>query len=173
MSAAIQSDHPMHLSTSTSSPDTIAVLNHVLGILRQSFTQYLRYARPYIPPNCVGAWEMLVDIAAAEDALAERVGEQLMAAGARPNAGEFATEFTDTHDLGIDYLIREAIDCQRQDIAELEACTATPGVSPVAQSLVAEALGMAKGHLESLQELKPRPGASTIVGNGEPVYKND
>lgn len=163
----------MLLSVSMNSPDTITVLNRVLGILRQSFPQYLRYARPYIPPSATAAWQTLVDVAAAQDALAERVGEQVMAAGARPSSGEFPIEFTDTHDLGVDYLIREAIGCQQQDIADLETCANAPGLSPAAQSLVAEALGLAKGHLESLRELKPEPGASTIVRNGEPAYKND
>ncbi len=34
-----------------SSIDTIHVLNRVLEILERSFPQYLRYARPYIPPG--------------------------------------------------------------------------------------------------------------------------
>jgi hypothetical protein len=159
-----------------SPPDTIDTLNRVLAMLRKSFPQYLRYARPYIPPNYAGAWETLADVAVAQDALAERAGEQIIAAGARPSSGEFPMEFTDTHDLGIDYLIREAIGYQKQDVAELEALSASPDLAPAARSLVAEALGMSKGHLESLQALRPAlggPGGSTIVRNGEPAYKND
>lgn len=156
-----------------SSPDSTTVLNHLLGLLRQSFAQYLRFARPYIPRQKSSVWATITDIAAAQDALAERVGEQLVAAGARPNAGEFPMEFTDAHDLGVDYLIREAIGYQKQDIAELESLAATPGLSPAAQSLVSEAVGLAKGHLESLQELQPQIAPSTIVRNGEPAYKND
>ena len=155
------------------SPDSITVLNYVLGMLRQSFPQYLRFARPYIPRQITGVWTTITDIAAAQDALAERVGEQLVAAGARPNAGEFPMEFTDAHDLGIDYLIREAIGYQKQDVAELELYAATPGLSPAAGSLVSEAVGLAKGHLETLAELQPQSGTSTIVRNGEPAYKND
>jgi len=156
-----------------SSLDTITVLNRVLALLRKSFPQYLRYSRPYIPPKYAAAWETLADVAAAEDALADRVAELVIAAGALPDSGEFATEFTDTHDLGIDYLIREAIGYQQQDIAELESLSAATDLTPAAGSLVSEALGLAKGHLESLQELKPQLGASTIVRNGAPAYKND
>ena len=155
------------------SADSTTVLNHVLGLLRKSFPQYVRYARPYIPPKSAGARETFADIAAAQDDLAERVGEQVIAAGALPSSGKFPTEFTDTHDLGMDYLIREAIGYQQQDIAELEKCANTPGLSPAAQSLVSEALGLAKGHLESLQELQPQTAPSTIVRNGEPAYQND
>jgi hypothetical protein len=46
-------------------------------------------------------------------------------------------------------------------------------LSPAAQSLAAEALGMAKGHLESLEELSIRPGSSTVVRDGAPAYDND
>jgi hypothetical protein len=154
-------------------PDTITVLNRVLASLRQSFPQYVRYARPYLPPKYAGAFETLVDVAKAQDALAERVGEQVIAAGAIPDSGEFPMEFTDTHDLGIDYMIREAVGYQEQDVADLESLAASPDLPPAAQSLVSEALGLSRGQLETLRELQPASLASTIVRNGEPAYKND
>lgn len=155
-------------------PDTTAVLNRTLAILRQSFPQYLRYARPYIPPNRAAAMEMIRDVAAGQDTLAERIGEQIVAAGAVPQPGDFPMEFTDTHDLGIDYLIRESIGYQRQDIAELETLAAPPDLPPTVHALVSETLGLARGHLDSLKELQSQPGSSTIVRNGgEPAYDND
>jgi hypothetical protein len=39
--------------------------------------------------------------------------------------------------------------------------------------LAAEALGMAKGHLQSLEELKGKAGPSTIVRGGAPAFAND
>ena len=45
------SAHSSLYSVSMPSPDTIDVLNRVLVILERSFPQYLRYARPYIPPG--------------------------------------------------------------------------------------------------------------------------
>ena len=47
--------------------------------------------------------------------------------------------------------MQEAIDYQKQDIADLEQCVDALRLAPAAQSLAAEALGMAKGHLESLR----------------------
>ncbi len=41
-------------------------------------------------------------------------------------------------------------------------------------ALAAEALGMVKGHLESLEELPVDPTASTVIGSGGgPAYDND
>lgn len=136
-----------------SSPETIDVLNRVLAILRRSFPQYLQYARPYIPIGDGRAMEVIGEIVAGQDTMAERVSGQIVAAGIRPNSGQFPIEFTDTHDLDIDYLVQEAIGYQRQDIAELEKCVDSLSLAPVAHTLAAESLGMTKAHLEQLQEL--------------------
>src|SRR3990172_8834395 len=133
-----------------SSPDTIDVLNRELAILQRSFPQYLRYARPYIPPGREHVMKKIDEIAAGQDALAERVNQTVFESGGLPDDGKFPIEFTDTHDLGIDFLIQEAIEYQKQDIADLEQCVDALRLAPAAQSLAAEALGLAKGHLESL-----------------------
>jgi hypothetical protein len=155
------------------STESIDVLNRVLATLERSFPQYLRYARPYIPPGREDVGDTIEEIAAGQDALAERVGQMIVESDGLPDPGQFSIEFTDTHDLGIDYLNQEAIGYQKQDIAELQACADALNLSPAAQSLAAEALGMAKGHLESLEELSIRPGSSTVVRDGAPAYDND
>ncbi len=146
-----------------SSPETIETLNRVLAIVRRSFPQYLRYARPYVTAGDGRALEVIDEIVTGQDVIAERIGQQITAAGARPDSGQFAMEFTDTHDLAIDYLIQEAIGYQRQDIAALAVCVEELNLAPVAHTLAAEALGMAKGQLELLEELRPQPGASAEV----------
>ena len=117
--------------------------------------------------------ETIHEIVAGQDALAERVSQTVFESGGLPDPGEFPIEFTDTHDLAIDFLIQQAIDCQEQDIAELEQCVEALRLAPAAQSLAAEALGMAKGHLESLKELKSKAGQSTLIGDGAPGSAND
>jgi hypothetical protein len=157
-----------------SSPDTIDILNRVLVNLRRSFPQYLKYARPYIPPGRENVLETIEEIVAGQDALAARVAEHISQSDALPDYGKFPIEFTDTHDLEIDFLIEEAIGYQNQDIADLAECVDALRFSPAAQSLAAEALGMAKGHLESLEELPVEPTASTVIrGAGGPAYDND
>ena len=156
------------------SPDTIEVLNRVLATLRRSFPQYLKYARPYIPAGRENVMETIEEITSGHDKLAARVAEHIFESGALPDYGKFPIEFTDTHDLEIDFLIEEAIGYQKQDIADLTQCVDELRLSPAAQSLAAEALGMAKGHLESLEELPVDPAASTIIrGPGGPAYDND
>jgi hypothetical protein len=155
------------------STDTIDDLNRVLAILERSFPQYMQYARPYIPPGRQDVMETLSEVVSCQKSLADRVSRMIVDSGALPDTGEFPIEFTDTHDLSIDYLIEEAIGYQKQDIAELADCADSLNLSPAAQNLAAEALGMAKGHLESLEELRTAPGAATIVRRGAPAYDND
>ena len=98
----------------------IQILNRVLAILEKSFPQYARSARPYIPAGRQRAMQTLQDIAVAEDSLARQVTDQIIAMGGLTDSGDYPMEYTDTHDLGIDYMVQEAIGYMRQDIAELE-----------------------------------------------------
>lgn len=154
------------------SDDTINVLNRVLTILERSFPQYLRYARPYIPRGREGVMETIEAIVAGQDALAQRVSQQVSESGGLPDHGDFPIEFTDTHDLDIDFLVQEAIDCFKQDIADLVDCVDALRFAPAAQSLASEALGMTKGHLELLEELPLDPAASTLRGP-QPALDNN
>jgi hypothetical protein len=147
------------------SPDTIDTLNRVLELLERSFPQYLRWARPYIPAGRENVMQTIETITAGEDALAERVSQQIFEAGGLPDHGDFPIEFTDTHDLSIDFLVAEAIDCLKQDIADLEQSVDSLRLAPAAQSLAAEALGLTKGHLELLERLPLDPSASTVRGS--------
>jgi hypothetical protein len=148
------------------------VLNRVLAILERSFTQYLRYARPYVPPGREDIEQSLTEIVAGQDSLAERVTQMISEAGGLPDNGRFPIDYTDSHDLSIDYLIREAIDGQRQDIADLSQCVDALRHAPSAQSLASEALGLAKGNLETLEELAGRPQAA-MNRDGPPAFAND
>jgi hypothetical protein len=150
------------------SSDTIDVLNCVLANLERSFPQFLQYARPYIPPGQEDVAETLAEIVVCQKSLSDRVNEMIVESDALPDTGKFPIEFTDTHDLSIDFLVREAIGYQKQDIAELAECADALNLSPAAQSLAAEALGMAKGHLESLEELDAKL-ASRSTRRGEPA----
>jgi hypothetical protein len=148
------------------SSNTIDTLNRVLAIIEASFPQYMRYARPYIPEGRENIMETIEEIASGQDTLSERFSQQIFESGALPEHGQFPIEFTDTHDLDIDFLIRDAIGYQQQDIDSLQECVDSLRLAPAAQSLAAEALGMAKGQLESLEELRVDPLAGTILSRG-------
>jgi hypothetical protein len=154
------------------SSDTIEILNRVLVLVMRSFPQYLRYAKPYIPPGRENVLDTISDIVSSQDRLADRIGRYITDSGTLPDPGRFPIEFTDTHDLAVDFLIREAIGYQRADIANLQQCVEALRLAPAAESLAAEALGMAKGHLESLQELATPADGSTKFG-GARAFAND
>lgn len=147
-----------------SSPETIDVLNRVLAILERSFTQYMQYAKPYIPPGRENFSQTLAEITVGQNALAERVSHTISEAGGLPDNGEFPIDYTDSHDLSIDYLVQEAISGQKKDIIDLAQCVEDLRLAPSAQSLASEALGMAKGNLETLEELRSTPASSTVIG---------
>lgn len=135
--------------------ESIAALNRVLGVVLRSFPQYLRWSRPWVPPGHERQLEALEKIVSEQEAFAERIFEAIDDLGGLPDTGEFPMEFTDTHDLSIDYMMREAVGYCQQDVAELEAAAATPNLAPQAALLVNEALNMAKRQLASLEALVP------------------
>ncbi len=137
------------------------LLNQLLGIVGKSFPQYLRYSRPYIPPGREGIWDTIEAIVHDQDVLAERISQLLLDAEAPLRPGEFPMEYTDTHDLSIDYQLKEAIAYQQQDIESIRALIDSLQSYPEAKALAEEALGMAKGHLESLQEMVPAGTAAS------------
>jgi bacterioferritin (cytochrome b1) len=133
--------------------ESIAALNRVLGVVLRSFPQYLRWSRPWVPPGHDRELEVFERIANEQDVFAERIFEAIDDLGGLPDTGEFPMEFTDTHDLSIDYMLREAVGYGKQDVAELESAAATPNLAPQAAPLVAEALNMAQRQLISLEAL--------------------
>jgi hypothetical protein len=154
------------------SDDTINALNCVLQILERSFTQYLLYARPYVPAGHEHVMQNIEGIVAGQNNLAERVNQHIFESGGLPDRGDFPIEFTDTHDLSIEFLVDEAVDCLKQDIAELERSVDALRFSPAAQSLASEALGLTKGHLEQLAALRVVPGSDTKLST-TPAFAND
>jgi hypothetical protein len=128
--------------------DRIATLNRLLQIHYRSLPMYLASARPWVPRGHEKAAETLMLIVDDQKRTVERVSEELLAAGADIDAGEFPMVYTDLHDLSVDYVLTELVEAQRHDVAEIEDCVVALGGDPLAQ----EALGAAKGHLESLEE---------------------
>ena len=96
--------------------------------------------------------------------MAERAFDAIDDLGGLPDTGEFPMDFTDTHDLSIDYMLREAIGYGQQDVAALESAAATKNMTPQAEPLVNKALQMAKRHLATLEGLTPpRAGGVAIL----------
>jgi hypothetical protein len=134
------------------SPETIRSLNQLLALHSRSFPSYLRWARPYVPAGREEAMQAINDVAAGQDDIVQRVTRMLNDAEALTRSGEYPMEYTDVHDLEIGYLLRMACAYQQQDIAALEGLVEKLQLAPAARTLAEEALGMARGHLETLTE---------------------
>jgi hypothetical protein len=133
--------------------DTVYWLNRLLAIHCKSFAQYLRWARPHVPAGRGEELEAVEAIALDQDVMAERISRMIVDGDALPRTGEFPMEFTDLHDLNIDYLIRAAVRYQEQDVAAIEQLVDRLHMAPSARAIAEEALGMGKGHLDTLREL--------------------
>jgi hypothetical protein len=133
--------------------DAIRLLNRLLAIHCRSFVQYLRWSKPYVPQGHEDELDTLTAIAADQDALAERISRLVIDAGALPRSGEFPMEFTDLHDLDLDFLIAAAVRYQEDDLASVQQIVDALASAPAGRAIAEEALGMSKGHLDSLREL--------------------
>jgi hypothetical protein len=136
-----------------SSKSTIEVLNRLLALHGRSLPIYVSYAQPSWHQGDETAREVLESIVEDQRALAERLGEMILEIGP-VNEGGFPTVFTAYHDLSVDFLVDKMIEYQRRDIAVIEQSIARLVLVPMAKALAEEALGAAKAHLESLEELK-------------------
>jgi hypothetical protein len=135
-----------------SQSDTISALNELLALCVRSFPMYLRDTGWTAGPRDDQIAEVFRQIAADQTHLAGRVVKEILASGGNLDDGEFPMEFTELHDLSSDYLLQRAIEYQRELIDGIASCVTRLRLAPAASPLAEEALGLAKGHLESLQE---------------------
>jgi hypothetical protein len=133
--------------------DTIYWLNRLLAIHCKSFPQYLRWSRPHVPAGRGEELESIEAIALDQDVMGDRISRMIVDGNALPRSGEFPMEFTDLHDLDIDYLMRLAVRYQEQDVVAIQELVERLQTAPAAKAIGEEALGMAKGHLDTLREL--------------------
>jgi hypothetical protein len=142
---------------------TKSALDRLLEIHCRSFAQYLLYARPYTPPGTDEKLQTVHHVAEDQQQMGERIAALVREAGLTPYMGKFPMEFTDLHDLSIDYLFRQAIHSMRRDVASIEACVQALKGSPAARALAEEALGMAKGHLRTLEEVAANGNIAVVT----------
>ena len=133
--------------------EIIALLNRLLEVEYRSFAVYVLDASPWVARGREQAAEVVRNIALDQQGMAERVAEEILARDGRVDTGDFPMEFTDTHDLGLDYLVGQIIEGQHRDIAIIEQIVARLAADPAAQDLAYEVLGSERAHLEALEEV--------------------
>lgn len=136
-------------------PSTTVVLNRLSVIHHRSLVAYLKYAVPYFWQQSDEAKAVLDLMAADHERIVDKVGEMILEDGVTVQAGEFPMAFTGYHDLGLDFVVQLLIKFQKQIIKNIEVCVEdlTANANSYATAIAEEALGAAKGHLESLEEL--------------------
>ena len=145
--------------TTMSSLDTNAVLNRLLILHHRSLPAYLSYAVPWLHRDNEAAQEVVQSIAADHRALVNRLGELILDGNGIVVYGGFPLRYTALHDLSLDYLVTRLIEFERQIIPQISECADQLRMTPAAQAVALEALGEAKAHLQSLEELAPRAAA--------------
>jgi len=129
-------------------------LNQLLQLHYRSLPMYLRHAEPWAREGSAEQIATVRDIILEHDRIAGICADWIQRRGGAIDTGEFPMEFTDMHDLSLEFLIRELVRYQRQMIARIEGVLAELSVDPPIRSLAQEALGAAKGHLKSLEEIQ-------------------
>ena len=140
-------------------------LNRLLTILERSLPFYLSYTSPWMRKQDEKAAEALSRIVKQQQDLAARVAELVLEQGPM-NLGEYPIEFYDFHDLSFEFLLGKLVEYQRRDIAALEKVVLKLQPDRRAAALAEETLGMARGHLETLEELAAelgKPAAPTLA----------
>jgi len=142
-----------------SSANTIDVLNRLVGIHNRSLPIYLTYASPAWQRGDEAARATLANVSDDHRETADHLAAMVVAAGGTVDNGHFPIYYTGYHDLGFDFLLGRVILEQKEDISTIEQCAAQLELAPLAKAVAEEALGAAKGHLESLEELRQAPAS--------------
>ena len=134
-------------------PGPHEVLNRLLTILYRSLPMYLTYALPWTHRGDEQAVKVLEHIVEDQRQLSTRLAQYIMDHYGATELGDYPLDFPDLHDLAFDYLIGKLLACQKADVAAIEDCVAQLQKDRQAAALAEEALGSARGHLETLEEL--------------------
>lgn len=133
-------------------PGIYNALNRLLTVLERSLPMYLSYTSPWTHGGDQRARQALANIVDARSKLANRVAKLVLESGPI-ELGAYPFEFYDMHDLSLDFLLSKLVEYQKRDIAKHEQCARDLQVDRRAGELADEALGAARGHLETLEEL--------------------
>jgi hypothetical protein len=139
-----------------SKPDSYALLSRVLRTVYRSLPMYLKWACPWTHLGDEQTLDTLHRIVENQTEFTTRLADYIIDHYGPVDAGDYPLDFPDTHDLAFDYLVTKLVVCQKRDVKKLEACAAELQGDRAAAAFAEEALGAARGHLETLEELAAR-----------------
>lgn len=133
--------------------DTSQLLSQLLVHQYRSLPMFLTEAVPWTHRGDEDATRVLLDIVQGQRDLSNRVATELQQRGCPIDTGEYPMEFLDLHFLSLDFLLQRLIENQQNEVESIGRISAELDGDPTAYHLAKEALGAAKGYLESLTEL--------------------
>ena len=131
--------------------NTLDLLSQLVLVHRFSLVRYLGYARPWTDAN--EASSVLVQVADMQNATADRLESLILARDRSLPGGDFSMQFTSWHDLALGFLLPKTVEHQRGVVAACQDAISGMDDDQEALAMAEEALGEAKGHLETLIEL--------------------
>jgi hypothetical protein len=140
------------------SESTEDLLNRLLVIEYRSLPMYLLDATPWTHPGDGKATAALRSIVATQRALAQRLADAIMNRGGTVEKGEYPMDFTELNFLSLDYLMKELVRYEKQQVTQVERI-ASRMLDPEARELALEVLGAEKAHVEMLQEFAGQTAA--------------
>lgn len=129
------------------------VLNELMLIHACSLPMYLRYAAPWIDEGEERETQALRHIIADQQRIVDRIGHTILDFEGDVESAEFPLVYTGYNDLSFDFLLPKLIEHQKRDVRAIQSCVEQLSHAPLARAVGEEALGMAKGHLETLEEV--------------------
>lgn len=135
-----------------SSDIVIGTLNRLLAIHCQSISNYLTQTSPWSAGPSDRSREALDHLVKDQQWLIDRIARYIDQLGGNPDPGH-RRDLTSLNDLSLDFLIQRVIESQHDDIHAIENCVESLEQDVEARGLAQQALGIAKGHLETLEEI--------------------
>lgn len=115
---------------------------------------YLDDAKPW-SESFGNSLDVMGQIVSDQRRVVNQVGERVLELGGGVRHGTtYPMDFTDCHDLSFEFLLCKLSDEQSRLISGIDECVAELAGDPISQGLAVEALGLAKGHAELLEDLQ-------------------
>ncbi len=133
--------------------DTVQLLNRIIALHASSLPVFAADAAPFSSTSDDHARDVLDMIAADHQLTVSKLAEVVIDRGGAVAQCGFPAGFTAYHDLSLNFLIGKMAQRQKNDVATIEKVAAKLTGDNEAHALIEEALGAAKGHLQSLEEL--------------------
>lgn len=134
-------------------PDTLPILDRLFRRECTSLAQYLGESWPWTHRDDAAAQELVRSIMADERRWAEQLASLIDERGGVARTGNYPTQFTDTHFLALDFMLRRLADSLGDSLPSLHRDTADARDDSLLESLLAQMIERKRGQIDALGRL--------------------